>query len=692
MCFHRYAQKAILICLISLFFIPLATRARSANIWLEAEDAVGQNWAPGITNMICQDGSGTSGGLYLRLYANQADPKARHTYFADYTFNAVKNGDYRFWIAASPQTVGWASPMYYSIDGATPISCEGIPPASDMYGAPRPQNYFSWFSPGNVTLSAGRHKLRIEVRKNRSMDGMYITFLDAMFFTTDLNFIPATNHPKYSPQPSWQEITSHQTVYEYQAKVTTGIYMKAIKSTNENIGSASEAEVIKKLKARPLPDPKDVDEGIHQFGVHGMEEPFVSHGTNDAQTQPAYDLLARAEVDTFRTAESCWHRLGDDYHDFSQLDYQVEEASKYGMNFMFTLGYPPAKYNMSNTALSTFKPEYEQMFRDYIDTVLKRYNGKYQYLEYCNEVDAPGIWWLGAGPNEYVRDFKIIKEEEQKNSVNAPLVAFAATFSRNETTGGAEGGRNFVRKCFDLGINNIADAYSLHYTWNINERDFPAFFQREMQKAGAVHPMINSEEAGYDQPYDVIKLFARDLYLYGFQSVYYYLARDWFEQGSLISSGLFDLNWHPKRRLLAYAVAADAMKHHRLIGMSKPAKDIEAYVLEILPKYRNKTKGRYSIVMWKNGGLEAIGTGKEAKKTVSPSKVSGIVEAKSVVNWKLDNISIPNKKSPTFSVAADPIVIYTDKLPRWKLISPRAWLANVNTSTAKSKALVPLAP
>lgn len=70
-----------------------------------------------------------------------------------------------------------------------------------------------------------------------------------------------------------------------------------------------------------------------------------------------FELLARAGIDTLRTAELCWHRLGSKVPpelDFTEIDFQVEMARWHGMNFMFTIGYPPAAFNYDRYHLSTF--------------------------------------------------------------------------------------------------------------------------------------------------------------------------------------------------------------------------------------------------------------------------------------------------------------------------------------------------
>jgi hypothetical protein len=253
--------------------------------------------------------------------------------------------------------------------------------------------------------------------------------------------------------------------------------------------------------------------------------------------------------------------------------------------------------------------------------------------------------------------------------------------------GGATGGRAFVRKCLDLGVDRIADAYSLHYTWPLHEKDFPAFFRREMSARGRVVPLVNSEESTYGRPSDVVKLFARDLFLYDFDSVYYYLSRDWFEAGNLISSGLFDRDWHPKLRLLSYALSVDAMKDRELVGIAEPAKGVEAYVLRHGADYRGHSP-TYSIVMWRNGGPEELGTGVIPPAPVSPVAVTGVSKVASAWTWRLDRIPY-HGPHPGFMVGGAPIVVFTNNLPKWKTYSPQQWLSIAEAVKSNTKALVP---
>ncbi len=692
--------KSILIrqlCLVSLictlsFMVMSQGKASSAGqstIWIEGEDAVHTNWFPGTAVSLTPYGTGTSGGLYLRLYTFDGRNSSGGDYSAEYKFAAKQSGTYRLWFAASPQNVTWAGPMRYSLDGSPVVNLQGKTPSSPQYGQAPPQDYFCWTSADTVQLSAGAHTLRLEVPAPRQMtDKLFATFLDAIMFTTDLTFVPSGYHPDNSPQPLLSEMIAKSSYYAIHSGMEEALYYKNIARTNEDVGAASSAEVTRKLMKRPLPKPDPNDHSIHRFGVHGMELPFVEAGRNDADSARAFELLARAGVDSLRSGEVQWHRMGPNFDKFKDIDYQLAQADKYGMNFMFTFGAPSEQFNVdSSTMHSTFKPEYEPQFREYLRAAFTRVKGHMQYAEYSNEVDCPSYWWRGVGPTEYVRDARIFKEELSKIDPSVPFVALGSTYARNEELGAPDGGRNFVRKCFDLGLNNYADAYSLHYSWTLASKDFPAFFRRETAKRGGTKPLINSEDSSYLEPWDVIRIFARNLFLYDFESFYYYLARDWFENGSLISGGLFDAKWQPKPRLLAYTLSVDAMKHRKLVGIANPGKDVEAYVLEYERGYKGSGP-KYSIVMWKNGAAEELAQVYDRKYELPPSKVSGISRIASAWNWRLNQIKV-DKKKPVFKVTSAPIVVYTESLPKWKLVSAETWQAIAKSVTGKTKALIP---
>lgn len=452
-------------------------------------------------------------------------------------------------------------------------------------------------------------------------------------------------------------------------------YYKNIKSTNEQVNLQSTDEVIQKLGSRSL-TPYNSFSHEKQFGLHGMEAPFATSSHDKKKMERAYNLLAKAGVERFRTAESTWHRLSENFSNYTELDFQVNHAKKYGMDFMFTVGYPPAKLNVAPTVLSTFKPQYELLYRQYIKQLLLRYKGIVKEVEVGNEVDYPSVWWVGATHEQYVRDLKIVKEESIKIDPTIRVVAFAATGARKEGDGGVGGGRPFIQKAFQNRIDKYADAYSLHYIWTLEDFSFTRFFRSQLSLLKSNKPLIDSEDTGYSRPSDIIKVFARSLYLYGYQRVDYYLARDFFENGKLVYSGLFDIDWNPKLRLLAYASSVDAMKNRSLVGIAEPSPGIEAYILKNNDRKSQKNTTLYSIVMWQseNHRLSETHTpwtnAMNVKNSVRLIKGFRIVDK--AFNWKLDRLSYQQNKG--FGVGLDPIIVFCNQLPQWKLMTPEKWI------------------
>lgn len=446
-------------------------------------------------------------------------------------------------------------------------------------------------------------------------------------------------------------------------------YQSQMQATSEQLGS--QKEVLSKISARPLLTIDNGRNGFPQFGIQGMELPFFDYRQNQDKVAKAFELMARAGIQSVRTAASTWHRLSDNANNFTELDFVVNNGSKYGMGYLFIVGYPPAKFNVSPATLSTFRPDKESSFRIYLNRVFTRYQGKVIATEVGNEVDAVNSWWRGATPELYVRDCRIVKEEATKVDPAIKVMAFAATAAREPSKDlrMQSLGRDFIRKSFAAGIDKYIDAYSLHYTWKMSERLID-FFNSAMASAGANKPLITSEDTAYGRPSEVIKLFARDFYLRGLQSVYYYLARDYFEDGKLRYVGLFDINWNPKLRLLAYAAAVDAMKGSQLVGMASPARNIEAYVLK-RPSSASPAGANFSIVIWKNSD-DPDDEGVPAAAGPSAATVGGLKDVVAASNWKLDSISL-TKSTSQLSVTTDPVIVYTKSLPAWKLISPQNW-------------------
>jgi hypothetical protein len=660
-------------------------------VWIEAEGAVTHNFSPGYALMMSEAGRGASDGKYLRLYT-QGKKGDVIRYFAEYEFVVPVAGVYRFWIASTPNHAGWTSPLRYRIDDRPVVSLKDKAWVGEAFGL-EPEVYLGWTPAGDVKLSAGTHRLMLETREARS-DGLALAFVDAMFFTTDRDFVPRGEHPTNSPHPTWASMMGRMSYAEYTDQSHHWLYHKKMAHSHghEQLGEASEAEVIRKIMARPLPKAEDRRRPT-RFAVHGMATRFIVAGENREKTSRAYEMLARVGVESFRTWDGMWFQLGEKADQFGELDFQVAQAEKYHQTLMLMIGYPPAKYAHIAAQFTAVNPKYEEEYRHYLRALLTRYKdrGVIEFVELGNEVDAPEVWWKDATPAMYVNEARIVREELDAIDPAIRFLAFGATYSRDEATGAPDGGRAFVRKCFDLGIDRYVDGYSMHYTWSTDQYGFPAFFRSEMAKRGISKPLYNSEEASYGPPHHIIKAFARDLYLHDMKRVDYYNSRDWFEVGLLISSGLFDYDWNPKLRLLPYAVAVDAMRDRELVGIASPGVNVEAYVLK-------RTAGvdasipMYSIVLWRNQSAEKINplTADASPATSQPaSRIAGMKGVLSAVNWRLESVSVDCTASALSLIEDQPMVVFASELPEWSLMTREQWLKTVAEPVTRQQAVVP---
>lgn len=652
-----------------------------SEVWREAEDYVRTNWG-GKVLLAREDGKGASGSQILRVYTGKA-PEGTDGYFAEYRITVPEDGEYHVWLSISDPGSAWASPVRIRFDGQPELDTAGMRWKSRPYG----NGQLGWVTPGKVKLTKGEHQVTVRVTDMRRMSKQYICFFDGFYLCTG-EFPTLPDNYRIAPnlQPEWKEVLERVGSFRLHLYELEKQQFKAVVDTlapTEQISDANAELAEKRLMARPLPDPAG-RKRPHRFGVHGMEKPFVLAGVMPKETERAFELLARAGVDTLRTAELCWHRLGNDAppkFDFTEIDYQIQFAQKYGMNFMFTIGYPPGKFNFGGHHLSTFRPEHEKLFREYLRIILPKYDRYAQYWEYCNEVDAPQVWWRKATAREYARDCRIVRDEMKKLGIRTPLLGVSATYSRTDRHDPKGEGRAFTRTAAAAGMADVLDGYSLHYTWPLKQQPFVEFF-RDLTPGGASRLLVNSEEAGYTHPSDVIKLFARDFYLYGMESVYYYVSRDWIEAGNPIYSGLFDIDWRPKLRLLSFAAAVDAMKTRELAAMAEPAPGVEAYLL------RNpENPADCAVVLWKNGGDEAHGS--RFTRTAAPAPVQVAFPAGTIVkavDWKLDEPAF-TPAAPVFEIGAQPLIVYCDRLPEWTPVTPEEWqktrhAVGVNTSEA----------
>ncbi|GAA3884454.1 hypothetical protein GCM10022405_07300 [Gibbsiella dentisursi] len=457
------------------------------------------------------------------------------------------------------------------------------------------------------------------------------------------------------------------------------LYRSQIKNTREDVNDLTSDYVYKKLMKRSIPSREKKDDNT-QFGVHGMERPAVKAGVDYEKVDKAFELLARAGVDSLRSSEAAWHRVADkngNPTNFNDVDFQLKEAKKYGMNHLFVVGYPPAKFTVSNNKLSAVSPRYYSNYQDYLEVLLTHFKGyDVKYLELGNEVDAPNVWWIRSTPAMYVNEMRILKNAINKYYSNAETVAFSATYSRTPGLGGPTGGRNFINKSFMLGIDKYTDAYSLHHFSFLGLDDLPDYMHSMMKKYQVDNKkLLDTEQLDTSvldkkksNPYDIVKLFARAFFFYDMKRMDYYLAKDTFFGNKIYNMGLFDINWQPKLRLLAYAMAVDAMKGKKLLFIANPEKDVEAYVLYSDDSHVRK----YTIVMWKNS---------HSDENVAPVIVTGIKGEVHIEKWNLD---VNNKSdiSKGISIDEQPLAIYTDKIPDWKPVNKNVFLKKY--SSAKS--------
>ncbi|AVJ16958.1 hypothetical protein CLM71_07345 [Serratia sp. MYb239] len=464
----------------------------------------------------------------------------------------------------------------------------------------------------------------------------------------------------------------------------TAMYYTEMKKTREDLSDNTSQYVYDKLMRRELSRASATD-GV-DFGVHGMEIPAVKSNRDRKNVEKAFELLSRVGVNSLRSAETAWHRVADkegNPTNFTEVDFQLKMAKKYGMTHNFLIGYPPAKYTVGHNKLSAVAPQYYDKYKNYLDVTLKHLAGyNVKYVELGNEVDAPSVWWINSTPAMYVNEMKMLKQAIQKSGQNIKTVAFSATYSRSPFKGGLSGGRRFVEKSFKLGINNYADAYSIHH-YVFGADDLPDYMRSMASKYGGGNkPILDTEQldtssAGRykSNPYDLVKLFARGYYVYGMKRVDYFMAKDRFINNKLYYFGLFDEQWKPKLRLLAYAMAVDAMKGKHLLFMASPAKDVEAYVLQ---NNANKSGKKYTILMWKN----SFNNGK-----ATPVIVKGIKGNVTIENWNLDLVN-QTDASKGINLDEKPIAIYTDEKPDWQPVDNKYFSSNLPT-VAESRSPMP---
>jgi len=440
-------------------------------------------------------------------------------------------------------------------------------------------------------------------------------------------------------------------------------YVNDINATHERLDGISSKYIKDKINNRSLHFGGNW--GNTQFGLHGMETPFISYKGDLKKQDEAFSLISRAGVDTLRSSEGAWHRIADSNgnpRNLNELKYQLSEGEKFKLSHLFVIGYPPGKFTVSGDKLSAVKPQFYKQYKDYLYILMHALQGhEVNYLELGNEVDAPNVWWKKSTPEMYVNEMRMVKSYRDKYLPNTKLVAFASTYSRDDNLGGENGGVRFVQKAINLGIDKYTDTYSLHHFSFKNFLGFPEKFRALLKANNINKPLIDTEQLDKVQanfndsrPYDIIKMFARGFFVHKLSRIDYYLAKDTYLNNKLYSIGLFDLKLNPKPRLLAYAMAVDSMKGRTLKFMASPVNDSEAYIL-INPK--GVSKYRYTILVWRN-----INVTSNKKYFITSFDNNSILE-----KWNLDKIKL--KSDYKIYINYEPVAIYTNTLPNWKVKS-----------------------
>jgi len=450
-------------------------------------------------------------------------------------------------------------------------------------------------------------------------------------------------------------------------------YIKKISVTNEWSDGYNSEDIVKKIMSRPI-NSFAIDNST-EFGVHGMERPYIHADRNFDKTDRAFELLSRTGVDSLRSTEAAWHRLSDKngkLTNFSELDFQLSEAKKYGMSNLFVVGYPPAKYSVSGNKLSAVSPKYYNLYEQYYNTLIKHFSGyDVQYLELGNEVDAGKVWWINSTPKQYVEEMCFLHSILSKKKSRIKTVAFAATYSREANLGKEYGGgRLFLKSSLEQGIDSCADYYSLHHFSMVSPNSFPDYMHKLLSGHNIHKKLLDTEQLDTStldkddtQPYTLIKIFTRGFFLFDLKRIDYYMAKDYLLGNKFYTMGLFDINLNPKPRMLAYAASVDALKNRELISLNAPLPGVEAYILS--NKNIANSKFKYTVVLWSN--------------TKEIRNVDGFNGDIVIESWNLDTRVIKNNSS-ALPIGQEPVIVYCDHMPNWPILSKKQILNYKNIS------------
>lgn len=388
-----------------------------------------------------------------------------------------------------------------------------------------------------------------------------------------------------------------------------------ILANNEDANNIPPDEVEGRIKNKVDLFKKKVND--YQFGVTSIDQPFFNKDTDFEKVDNAYKLLSEIGVDSVKSGAADWSRIATPNGDFNNLDnlhFQLEEIKKYNLSSSFIIGYPPIGMgNYSKSIRTSVDNKFIGKYQEYVSFIisyLRPYNVK--YVEVGNEVDAGSHWWIHGTPAQYLNEVKILSDAIKRDNSSLKIAVFSSTYARNKTSAPHEG-RNFIDECLSLGIDEFADAYSLHHFTFPKDDGLVGFMQSELSSRSIKKPILDTEQMdttvrpGFvSPPYDIIKLFAYGFFKYNIPHIDYFMARDAFVEPKVYPSGftqgLFDINWKPKPRLLAYAMSVDAMKGRTPVSIGSG----KGYTYFILEDKMNVSKYKYSLLIWSNINIKKM--------------------------------------------------------------------------------------
>jgi len=398
------------------------------------------------------------------------------------------------------------------------------------------------------------------------------------------------------------------------------------------------------------------------LGVTSVDIPFYSYPKDENLIDNVYKILSLTGVDSVKSSAADWSRISNykkSGFDISNLKFQLEEAKKYKLKSSFIIGYPPIGYgNYGRSIRTAVSSKYIPNFINYLNFITKYLNSyDVSYVELGNEVDASSHWWLKSTPTQYVNEAKLLKDAIKRNSPNIKLGVFSATYSRHLSDEVPHQGRNFIQECSSLGINSYADFYSLHHVSYPNDDGLVSFLtsfnidHKFNKKIYDTEQMDISDQRNFtSQPFNIIKIGAVVFGKYKLSHLDYFMAKDGFIEPKVypngFTQGLFDINWNPKPRLLAFTMLIDAVKGRYNL------KSVERNNGQISYIFQDKdsiSKYKYSLITWND------------KETTSKT----LHKNDFAENWKLnqfgynDKVTINGQPTVFFSNSLDSLMIYT---------------------------------